>query len=79
MPGSWKGRRTVFKIERRRVMARKEIKLKKVPKSQLKMFKIKNRKGFAAICKDNLTEGSSRNQAIDRMNKALKRTGYTLG
>jgi hypothetical protein len=79
MPGSWKVRRTVCKIERRSVMARKEIKLKKVPKSQLKMFKIKNRKGFAAICKDNLTEGRTRNQAIDRMDKALKRTGYTLG
>ena len=53
--------------------------LKKVPKSQVKMFKIKNRKGFAAICKDNLTEGSTRGQALDRMDKALKRTGYTLG
>ncbi|MGB2601567.1 MAG: hypothetical protein WBD00_05145 [Candidatus Omnitrophota bacterium] len=59
-------------------MAKKEIKLKKIPKTQLKMFKIKNRKGFAAICKDNLTEGKTKNQTIDRMNKALKRIGYTL-
>ena len=60
-------------------MARKEIKLKKIAKSQMKMFKISNRKGFAAICKNNLTEGTTRNQTIDRMNKALKRIGYTLG
>jgi hypothetical protein len=59
-------------------MAKKEIKLKKIPKTQLKMFRIKNRKGFAAICKDNLTEGKTKNQTIDRMNKALKRIGYTL-
>ncbi|MBD3426123.1 MAG: hypothetical protein GF409_02705 [Candidatus Omnitrophica bacterium] len=59
-------------------MAKKQIKLRKVPKSQLKIFKIKNRKGFAGICKNNLTEGSTRNQVVDRMNKALKRMGYTL-
>ena len=57
----------------------KAKKLKKVPKSQVKMFKIKNRKGFAAICKDNLTEGSTRNLTLDRMDKALKRSGFTLG
>jgi len=60
-------------------MAKKEIKLKKVPMSQAKIFKIRNRRGFAVICKDNLTEGSSRNQAVDRMNKALKRMGFVLG
>ncbi|MBD3380514.1 MAG: hypothetical protein GF408_08665 [Candidatus Omnitrophica bacterium] len=58
---------------------KKEIKLKKVPKSQVKSFKIRNRKGYAVICKDNLTEGGTRNLALDRMNKALKRIGYTLG
>ena len=59
-------------------MARKEITLKKVPMSQVQKFKIKNRKGFAIICKDNLTEGRTLNQAIARMNKALKRMGYTI-
>lgn len=59
-------------------MAKKEIKLKKVPMAQVKKFKIKNRKGYAVICKDNLTEGSSVNQAIARMNKALKRIGCVI-
>lgn len=56
----------------------KEKKLKKVMKSQVTTFKIKNRKGYAVICKNNLTEGGSLKLAIDRMNKALKRIGYTL-
>ncbi len=55
------------------------LKLKKVPRSQVKTFKIKNRRGFAAICRNNLTEGRSTAQAIDRMNKALKRKGFTIG
>lgn len=57
----------------------KEKKLTKVSNSQVKIFKIKNRKGYAVICKDNLTEGSTIPQATDRMNKALKRMGLTLG
>ncbi len=60
-------------------MAKKVQKLQKVSRTQVKMFKIKNRKGFAAICKDNLTEGKTKNQVLDRMNKALKRAGFTLG
>ena len=60
-------------------MAKKEIKLKKVSKSDVKTFKIKNRKGFALTGKNNLTEGSTIAQARSRMNKALKRIGYTLG
>ena len=59
-------------------MAKKEIKLKKVAKSQVQIFKIKNRKGIAVICKNNLTEGATRGQAIARMNKALKRMGLVL-
>jgi len=59
-------------------MAKKKN-LRKVPKSQLKTFKIKNRRGYAATCMNNLTEGSSVSQALDRMNKALKRSGLTLG
>lgn len=59
-------------------MAKKEIILKKVPMSQVQIFKIRNRKGFAVVCKDNLTEGSTRIQAIDRMNKALKRMGLVI-
>ncbi len=60
-------------------MATREIKLKKVPASQVKIFNIQNRKGFAVICKENLTEGSTKKQALERMNKALKRMGFMLG
>ena len=42
-------------------------------KCKVEVFKIKNRKGFAAICCGNLTEGATRQLALDRMEKALKR------
>jgi hypothetical protein len=42
-------------------------------KKSVKLFKIKNRRGFAAVCLDHLTEGQTRKQALDRMEKALKR------
>ena len=57
----------------------KEVNLMKLSMREANIFKIKNRKGFAVICKDNLTEGATIPQAIDRMNKVLKRTGCTLG
>jgi len=41
----------------------------------VKVFKMKNRKGYAALCSDHLTEGKTKLQAYDRMVKALKRTG----
>jgi hypothetical protein len=56
----------------------KESVLKKVLASEVRTFKILNRKGFAAVCRDNLTEGASAAEALERMNKALKRIGYTL-
>lgn len=40
----------------------------------IKVFKIKNRSGYAAICDDHLTEGKSEEEALDRMLKALNRT-----
>ena len=58
-------------------MAREKV-LKKIAMNQATIFKIKNRKGFAVICRENLTEGATKPQAIDRMNKALKRIGLTL-
>ncbi len=39
------------------------------------VFKIKNRTGYAAVCCEHLTEGSTPNQALERMEKALRRTG----
>jgi hypothetical protein len=40
---------------------------------KMKLFKIKNRTGFAALCCDHLTEGKTREQARARMEKALRR------
>ena len=37
------------------------------------VFKIRNRKGYAAICCNNITEGSSSQEACARMEKALRR------
>ena len=50
----------------------------KVGGKSVRVFKIKNRKGYAAICMNNLTEGATIGVAMARMNKALKRMGYTL-
>lgn len=38
------------------------------------IFKIRNRQGFAAICREHLTEGKTSQEAYDRMSKALRRT-----
>jgi len=38
------------------------------------VFKIKNRQGYAAVCAEHVTEGSSPQQAAARMEKALART-----
>lgn len=45
----------------------------KIGKLKVKLFKIRNRKGYAAICADHLTEGRSRPEAYDRMVKAIRR------
>ena len=41
---------------------------------KITVFKIKNRSGYAAICNEHLTEGKSKQEAEDRMKKALNRT-----
>ena len=46
----------------------------KIGKRTVKVFKIKNRSGYAALCADHLTEGTSQPQALARMVKALSRT-----
>lgn len=53
-------------------------KLKKIKASQVRVFKIKNRRGFAGLCMDHLTEGSGKPQVMARMQKALRRSGYEL-
>jgi hypothetical protein len=52
--------------------------LKKLSTSKVTIFKIKNRRGFAAISLNNLTEGNTPVQAFARMAKAVKRLGYEL-
>lgn len=44
---------------------------------KMKLFKIKNRTGYAALCCDHLTEGKTREQAKARMEKALRRKKKT--
>jgi len=54
-------------------MERKES-FVKIGKKNVTMFKIRNRRGYAAVCAGHLTEGSTRPQALARMAKALRRT-----
>lgn len=53
-------------------------KLKKMSASKVCVFKIKNRRGYAGLCMDHLTEGASKPQVLARMRKALRRSGYEL-
>jgi len=46
---------------------------------KVKIFKIKNRRGYAAVCAGHLTEGKSPAQAHERMIKALRRTSRKSG
>jgi hypothetical protein len=45
----------------------------KIGSKGVKIFKIRNRKGYAAVCCDNLTEGTTAHQAFERMVKAVRR------
>jgi hypothetical protein len=45
----------------------------KICGKEVNVFKIRNRKGYAALCCNNLTEGRSAAQAAARMEKALRR------
>ena len=53
-------------------------KLSKIGRGKIKVFKIENRRGFAAVCMNNLTEGRTVDQALQRMARPLKRKGYLL-
>ena len=50
----------------------------KICRSEVKTFKIKNRRGYAAMYRSHLTEGKTTQQAIARMGKALRRSGITI-
>jgi len=45
-----------------------------VKRQDIRIFKVKNRRGYAAVYADHLTEGDTEQEALDRMQKALKRT-----
>ncbi|HNQ51190.1 MAG: hypothetical protein PHS64_00590 [Candidatus Omnitrophica bacterium] len=46
----------------------------KIGHLDVQIFKIKNRRGYAAVCCDHLTEGGTQQEAYDRMVKAIRRT-----
>jgi hypothetical protein len=52
--------------------------LRKISTGKVWMFKIANRRGYAAVCLKNLTEGRTPDQTLMRMGKALKRCGFLL-
>ncbi|MFH1801065.1 MAG: hypothetical protein ABH891_09535 [Candidatus Omnitrophota bacterium] len=51
---------------------------RKLSTSKVTTFKIRNRRGYAAIFMNNLTEGKTVGIALARMAKAAKRMGYLL-
>lgn len=51
----------------------------KINARKVKIFKIKNRRGYAAICANHLTEGGTLPQVYERMQKALRRNKMELG
>ena len=57
---------------------KKPAKLKKLGLRDVTIFRIANRKGFATIAKNNLTEGRTVYQAYSRLVKACRRNGYEL-
>jgi len=59
-------------------MARKKRVLKKLGLRDVTVFRLANRKGFAAIARNNLTEGRTVSQAYDRLVKACRRNGWQL-
>ncbi|MCX7927378.1 MAG: hypothetical protein N2606_04505 [Candidatus Omnitrophica bacterium] len=46
----------------------------KIYNKPAQIFKIKNRKGYACVCDNHLTEGKTREEAYARMIKAIQRT-----
>jgi len=45
----------------------------KIGGKTVSVFKIRNRRGYAAICCNNITEGKTQQEAVARMEKALAR------
>ena len=58
--------------------ARPSAPLKKISAKKVKVFKVRNRRCYAAICMDNLCEGTTPQQAIRRLHHPLRRMGFEL-
>lgn len=56
----------------------KQTPLKKISAKKVKVFKVRNRRCYAAICLENLCEGTTPQQAIRRLYHPLRRMGYEL-
>ena len=52
--------------------------LKKISSRKVTVFKVKNRRSYAAICLGNLCEGNTPQQAVRRLYHPLRRMGYEL-
>jgi hypothetical protein len=52
--------------------------LKPLPSGRVTIFKVKNRRSYAAVALGNLTEGNSPSQAFNRLLHPLRRMGYAL-
>ncbi|MDD5195121.1 MAG: hypothetical protein PHQ96_05565 [Candidatus Omnitrophica bacterium] len=50
----------------------------KINARKIKIFKIRNRRGYAALCLNHLTEGTTIFQAYERMTKALRRSKIAI-
>ena len=52
--------------------------LRPISASCITVFKLKNRRGYAAICLKNLTEGRTPAQTVARLKHPLRRAGFAL-
>lgn len=59
-------------------MAKKVKTLRKLSASKVTVLKLRNRKGYAAICMNNLTEGKTSAEAVARLYHPLRRMGFEL-
>jgi hypothetical protein len=59
-------------------MAKKRRTLRKLGMRDITVFKLANRRGYAAIARNCLTEGRSIPQAYGRLTKACRRCGFAL-
>lgn len=50
----------------------------KINVQKIRIFKMCNRKGYAALCLNHLTEGRTLFQVYDRMLKALRRSSISI-